>query len=91
MSELNNEYRERARKNGKLIDDLKTMLVMAQNTQRRPDMLLFYSRDPESTACRFEQLGGDRSTDDQGRIRIDWRGFHMTLIPITEEGRGEFA
>jgi len=91
MSELNNEYRERARQNGKLIDDLKAMLVMARKTQRRPDMLLFYSKDPEATACRFEQLGGDRSTDDQGRICVDWRGFHMTLILIKEEGRGEFA
>lgn len=79
---------ERVIKGRNFADDLKTILVMAQKTQRRPDMLLFYSRDPEATACRFEQLGGDRSTDDQGRIRVDWRGFHMTLIPITE---GEFA
>jgi hypothetical protein len=49
---------------------------------------LVNSQDPENDANKFVKLGGIRSTDDQGRVVIDWRGFHMTLIPITE---GEFA
>lgn len=79
---------ERVIKGRNFADDMKTLVALIYRHQERPDGLLVNSQDPENDANKFVKLGGIRSTDDQGRVVIDWRGFHMTLIPITE---GEFA
>jgi len=79
---------ERARKCGKFNALSETLLVLMQKSQERNDMLLLFSRDPETTAKQFKQLGGVRRTNKQGQVIVDWRGFHVTIIPVTE---GEFA
>jgi hypothetical protein len=79
---------ERARKCGKLTEELEKILVQMQKPVRIPDTLFFTSRDPLTMAKRFEQLGGVRRTNKQGQVIVDWRGLHITIIPITE---GEFA
>jgi len=84
MNNLNNEHRVRAIRGRDITDDLKTILALIQKTQQYSNMLLIYSQDPENTAHRFEQLGGVCSMDDQGRVVVDWKGFHMTFIPIAK-------
>ena len=75
---------ERVIKGRNFADDMKTLIALICRHQEHPDGLLVNSRDPENDANKFVQLGGVRSTDDQGRVVIDWKGFHMILIPIAK-------